>query len=51
MSSKRAPDPFRPGEVEEGKPAGLLGRPAFAALVVAAIVVVAVVIVVVALAR
>ena len=51
MSSKRAPDPFRPGEVDEGRPAGILGRPAFAAVVIGAIVLIAVVIVIVALAR
>ena len=50
-SSKRAPDPFRPGEVPEGKPAGKLGRPSVAALVMAAIVVLAIVIVVIAVAR
>ena len=39
---ERPPDPFRPGEVPEGKPYAKIGRPGFAAavalLVVAAIV-------------
>jgi len=40
--TERAPDPFRPGEVPEGKPYAKIGRPgvavAAALLVVAAVV-------------
>ena len=39
---ERPPDPFRPSEVPEGRPAGILGRPA-AALAVTLLVVAAVV--------
>jgi hypothetical protein len=48
---RRAPDPFRPGDVPEGEPFGKAGRPATPTLVVAAIAVLVVAIVVFALVR
>jgi hypothetical protein len=48
---RRAPDPFRPGEVPEGESFAKAGRPATAMLVVAAIVIAVVVVLVIALAR
>ena len=41
MEAKRAPDPFRPGEVPRGKTFAKIGRPGTAVLVVALIVVAA----------
>ena len=51
MDAKRAPDPFRPGEVSEGRPYDKVGRPITAVLVVALIVLVALAFVVWALAK
>jgi hypothetical protein len=51
VEAKRAPDPFRPGEVPEGKPHEKIGRPTTAVLVVALIVLVAIAFIVWALAR
>jgi hypothetical protein len=41
MEAKRAPDPFRPGEIPEARPYEKAGRPGTAVLVVAVIVIVA----------
>ena len=41
MDEKRAPDPFRPAEVPEGRPYARAGRPGMAVLVVGLIVAVA----------
>jgi hypothetical protein len=38
---RRAPDPFRPGEVPEGRPFAKVGRPLTPVLLVLAIVVIA----------
>ena len=46
MDEKRAPDPFRPGEIPEGKPYAKAGRPGAAVLVVAVIVIAALALVV-----
>ena len=51
MSSRRPPDPFRPGKVEEGRPYAKIGRPSFALAVVLAIVAAVVVLIVVAVLR
>jgi len=51
MQDKRAPDPFRPGEIGGGKPYAKAGRPGTAVLVVAVIVFVALALIVWALAR
>jgi hypothetical protein len=51
MEEKRAPDPFRPGEVADGKPYAKAGRPGTAVLVVALVVFVALALIVWALAR
>jgi len=48
---RRAPDPFRPGEVPDGEPFVKAGRSATPMLVVAAIVLLVVAIVVIALVR
>jgi hypothetical protein len=48
---RRAPDPFRPGEVPEGRPFAKVGRPLTPVLVVGAIVLLVLAIVVIALAR
>jgi hypothetical protein len=50
-SSKRAPDPFRPGEIPEGEPFAKAGRPSVAVVVVVLIVAVAVAAIVWALVR
>ena len=50
-SSKRAPDPFRPGEVPEGEPFAKVGRPGSAVVIVLLIVAVAIAAMVWALAR
>jgi hypothetical protein len=44
---QRAPDPFRPGEVPEGRPFAKVGRPGFAVGIFLAIVVLVVVLFVV----
>ena len=49
--SKRAPDPFRPGEIPEGEPFAEVGRPGAAVAVVMVIVAVAVAAIVWALVR
>jgi hypothetical protein len=49
--SKRAPDPFRPGEIPEGEPFAKAGRPGAAVVVVLLIVAVAIAALVWALAR
>jgi hypothetical protein len=41
VEAKRAPDPFRPGEIPEGRPHEKVGRPGAAALFVGLIVLVA----------
>jgi hypothetical protein len=51
VDEKRAPDPFRPGEIPQGRPFARVGRPGAAALVVSLIVLVAVALIVWALAR
>lgn len=51
MDEKRAPDPFRPGEIPEGEPAGKVGRPVTAVLGVALITGLAVALIVWALVR
>ena len=51
MEEKRAPDPFRPGEIPEGEPYEKAGRPASAVLVVGLIVIVALALIVWAVAR
>ena len=51
MDDKRAPDPFRPGEVPEGKPYQGVGRPTTAVLVVGLVVIVALALIVWAIAR
>jgi hypothetical protein len=51
MEDKRAPDPFRPGEVPEGRPYAKAGRPGTAVLVVAVIVLAAIALLVWAAAR
>ncbi len=51
MEEKRAPDPFRPGEIPEGVPYAKVGRPAAAVLVVGLIVLIAVGLIVWALFR
>jgi hypothetical protein len=51
VEAKRAPDPFRPGEVPEGRPHGKIGRPAMAVLVVGLVVFVAVAFIVYAIVR
>ena len=51
MEAKRAPDPFRPGEIPEGKPHETVGRPSTAVLVVGLIVLVAAAFIVWALLR
>ncbi|HEX9351242.1 MAG TPA: hypothetical protein VF877_08225 [Gaiellaceae bacterium] len=38
MEEKRAPDPFRPGDIPEGEPFAKAGRPGAAVLVVVLIV-------------
>jgi hypothetical protein len=48
---RRAPDPFRPAEVPEGRPFGKAGRPVTPMLVVGAIVLVVLAIVLIAVAR
>ena len=49
--SKRAPDPFRPGEIPEGEPFAEAGRPGAAVVVVLLIVAVAVVALIYAMLR
>jgi hypothetical protein len=49
--SKRAPDPFRPGEIPEGEPFAKAGRPGAAVVVVLLIAAVAIAALVWALAR
>jgi hypothetical protein len=49
--TKRAPDPFRPGEIPEGEPFEKAGRPGAAVVVVMLIVAVAVVALVYAMVR
>jgi len=51
MDDKRAPDPFRPGEIPEGRPYMKAGRPGTAVLVVALIVFAAVALIIWAVAR
>jgi hypothetical protein len=51
VEAKRAPDPFRPGEIPEGRSYEKVGRPATAVLVVGLILLVAVAFVVWALLR
>ena len=51
MDDKRAPDPFRPGEIPEGRPYQKAGRPGTAVLVVALIVFAALALIVWAIAR
>jgi hypothetical protein len=50
-SSKRAPDPFRPGDIPEGEPFAKAGRPSVAVAVVILIVAVAVVALIYAMLR
>jgi hypothetical protein len=49
--SKRAPDPFRPGEIPEGEPFAKAGRPGAAVVIVLLIVAVAIAALVYALVR
>jgi hypothetical protein len=51
MDDKRAPDPFRPGEIPEGRPYQKAGRPGTAVLVVGLIVLAALALIVWAIAR
>jgi hypothetical protein len=51
VDEKRAPDPFRPGEIPEGEPYAKVGRPTTAVLVVALIVGVALALIVYAALR
>jgi hypothetical protein len=51
MNDKRAPDPFRPGEIPDGTPYQKVGRPGVAVLVVGLIVLVALAMIVWATAR
>jgi hypothetical protein len=51
VDERRAPDPFRPGEIPAGRPYALAGRPGTAVLVVAIIVLVALALVVYALLK
>jgi hypothetical protein len=51
VEENRAPDPFRPAEVPEGRPFARVGRPGTAVLVVGVIVLVAVALIVWALVR
>ena len=51
MEAKRAPDPFRPGEIPEGEPHEKVGRPGTAVLVVGLIVAAAAAFIVWALLR
>jgi hypothetical protein len=51
MASKRAPDPFRPGHVPEGRHFAKVGRPGTAVLVVWLIVAVGVAVIVYGLVR
>jgi hypothetical protein len=49
--SKRAPDPFRPGEIPEAEPFAKAGRPGAAVVIVLLIVAVAVVALIYAMLR
>jgi hypothetical protein len=49
--SKRAPDPFRPGEVPEGEPFQKVGRPGSAVVIVLLIVSVAIAALIYAMVR
>jgi hypothetical protein len=51
VDEKRAPDPFRPAEIPEGRPFAKAGRPGTAVLVVGLIVALAAALVVYALLR
>jgi hypothetical protein len=51
MDEKRAPDPFRPGEIPEGTPYEKVGRPGAAVFVVALIVLLSLALIVWAIAR
>ncbi|MFL5929702.1 MAG: hypothetical protein ACJ75P_00455 [Gaiellaceae bacterium] len=51
QESRRAPDPFRPAEVPEGRPFAKVGRPVTPMLVIGAIVLVVLAIVLIALVR
>jgi hypothetical protein len=50
-SRKRAPDPFRPGEIPEGEPFETVGRPGAAVVVVLLIVSVAIAALIYAMVR
>jgi hypothetical protein len=51
VEEKRAPDPFRPGSIDEGRPYAKAGRPITPVLVVTLIVVVALALVLYAVLR
>jgi hypothetical protein len=51
MDDRRAPDPFRPGEIPEGRPYQKAGRPGTAVLIVALIVVAALALILWGIAR
>jgi hypothetical protein len=51
VDDKRAPDPFRPGEIPEGRPHETVGRPVTAVLVVGLIVIVALALIIWAVVR
>ena len=49
--TERAPDPFRPGEVPEGKPYAKVGRPGFAVAVAVLVIAAVVALILVAILR
>ena len=49
--TERAPDPFRPGEVTEGKPYAKVGRPGFAVAVAVLVIAAVVALILVAILR